>query len=221
MAKCYGIGVGPGDPDLLTLKALKLLRVCPVVAAPDNATAFDIARGVYEDIESKEYMPLKLVMTKDVEKREKAYRQAVKEIENKLDEGKDVACLTLGDVSVYSTFMYMYKLLTEDGYEAEIVPGITSFCASAARMGISLGEREESIHIIASSYDLEKELDYSGTKIYMKAGKQISKLRELLQKKDKKAYAISNCGMPEEKVYESLDELGDDASYYSLIIVKD
>ena len=117
--------------------------------------------------------------------------------------------------------MYMYKLLTEDGYEAEIVPGITSFCASAARMGISLGEREESIHIIASSYDLEKELDYSGTKIYMKAGKQISKLRELLQKKEKKAYAISNCGMPGEKVYESLDELGDDASYYSLIIVKD
>ena len=87
MAKCYGIGVGPGDPELLTLKALKLLRVCPVVAAPDNETAFEIARGVYEDIESKEYMPLKLVMTKDVEKREKAYRQAVKEIENKLDEG--------------------------------------------------------------------------------------------------------------------------------------
>ena len=209
MAKCYGIGVGPGDPDLLTLKALKLLRSCPVVAAPDNATAFDIAKAAYEDIDKKEYLPLKLIMTKDEEKREKAYRQAVKEIEEKLDEGKDVACLTLGDVSVYSTFMYMYKLLIEDGYEAEIVPGI------------SLGEREESIHIIASSYDLEKDLGHKGTRIYMKAGKQVSKLRELLKERGKKAYAISNCGMPDEKIYESLDEIGDDASYYSLIIVKD
>lgn len=221
MAKCYGIGVGPGDPDLLTLKALKLLRSCPVVAAPDNATAFDIAKAAYEDIDKKEYLPLKLIMTKNEEKREKAYRQAVKEIEEKLDEGKDVACLTLGDVSVYSTFMYMYKLLIEDGYEAEIVPGITSFCASAARMGISLGEREESIHIIASSYDLEKDLGHKGTRIYMKAGKQVSKLRELLKERGKKAYAISKCGMPDEKIYESLDEIGDDASYYSLIIVKD
>ncbi len=221
MARCYGIGVGPGDPELLTLKALRLIRQCDVIAAPDNATAYEIAKKADASIEDKEYVALKILMTKDAAKRDEAYREAIALIKQKLNEGKDVACLTLGDVSVYSTFMYIYQLLIKEGYEAEIVPGITSFCASAARMGISLGEREEGIHIIASSYDIEEDIKQKGTKIFMKAGKQINKLKELIKVSGKRAYAISNCGMANEIIYKNVDAISDDASYYTLIIVKD
>ena len=90
------------------------------------------------------------------------YQNVSKEIMKKLDEGKDVAYLTLGDPTIYSTYIYIQRIIKESGYEAEIINGIPSFCAVAAKLGDSLADRSEQLHIIPSSYDIEEALETSG-----------------------------------------------------------
>ena len=97
------------------------------------------------------------------------YQNVSKEIMKKLDEGKDVAYLTLGDPTIYSTYIYIQRIIKESGYEAEIINGIPSFCAVAAKLGDSLADRSEQLHIIPSSYDIEEALELPGNKILMKA----------------------------------------------------
>ena len=150
--KLYGVGVGPGDPELLTVKAVRLIRECSVVAMPgkekDKCFAYTIAKGAVPEIESKEAVLIDMPMTKDQEVREKAYRKGAEQLCEKLAEGKDVAFVCLGDISVYSTYCYLHKLVSEKGFETEMVPGITSFCAAAAVLETSLCENDEELHIV-------------------------------------------------------------------------
>ena len=129
----YGIGVGPGDPELLTLKALRLIKEADVIALPGEepkeTVAYKIVEGAYKEISEKVLLPVHMPMTKDPELLEKYHDEGAVLIKKELDKGKNVAFLTLGDPTVYSTYIYVHKRIKEMGYPTEIVSGITSFCA--------------------------------------------------------------------------------------------
>ena len=128
--KLFGLGVGPGDPELLTLKALRLIRESEVIAVPGNnvkeSVAYKIVKGAYDGLDEKELIPVAMPMTKDKKVLEANHDKAADDVEARLKEGKNVAFLTLGDPTVYSTYLYVHKRIVERGYEAEIVSGITS-----------------------------------------------------------------------------------------------
>lgn len=223
--KLYGVGVGPGDPELLTLKAVRIIRESHVIAVPGtdwkDSVAYKIAKQTIDDIDQKEIIAIAMPMTKDSTVLEVSHKKAASTIKEYLDEGKQVAFLTLGDVTVYSTYIYIHKRITEEGYMTEIVNGIPSFCAVAARLNIGLVEKSESLHIIPASYDTKEALKLTGTKVLMKSGKQIKKVKAQLIEQGCKAVMIENCGMENEKIYHSVEEINENAGYYSLIIVKD
>ena len=224
-AKLYGVGIGPGDPELLTLKALRIIRESPVIALPGSdpkeTVAYKIVKGAYPELDQKELLAVDMPMTKDPEKLEKSHQAGADAVCACLDEGRQVAFLTLGDPTVYSTYLYVHKKVLHVGYEAEIISGITSFCAVAARLNMGLVEKAEPLHVMPASYQISDALTLSGTRVLMKAGKKMGQVKEELKAMGAEAVMIENCGMPDEKIYRSADEIPEDAGYYSLIIVKE
>lgn len=229
--KLYGIGVGPGDPELLTLKALKKIRECDIIAVPGSdpkkAVAYQIAEGAYAEIAEKEQIGIPMPMTKDERELKSSHEAGVRTLCECLETGKDVAFLTLGDPTVYSTYIYLQNGVRTRGYETEIISGIPSFCAAAAKLNMGIAEKEEQIHIIPASYSVEDALKLPGTKVLMKAGKKIDRVKEYLRgcREDGggKVFvsAVENCGMQQERIYRSVEEIPEEAGYYTLIIVKE
>jgi precorrin-2/cobalt-factor-2 C20-methyltransferase len=221
----YGVGVGPGDPELMTLKACRLIRESEVIAVPGksfrDAVAYKIAAKAVPEIEKKEILAIDMPMVKDREVLEKSHRLAADTIEKHLDEGKNVVYLTLGDSTVYCTFTYLQAIMEEDGYETELVPGITSFCAAAARVGIPLCEWNEPLHVMPALHKLGDDLSLPGNYVLMKSGSHMAEVKEILRKSGRDVNVVENCGMPNEKVYRGVDEIPDEAGYFSLIIAKE
>lgn len=223
--KLYGVGVGPGDPELLTLKALRLVKEADVIAIPGenpkDSVAYKIVKGAYDELDNKNLLPVPMPMTKNKDTLKKAHDQGTQLICEKLDQGQNVVFLTLGDPTVYSTYLYVHKRIAAMGYETEIVSGITSFCAAAARLNIGLVEKAQPLHVIPASYPIEEALKLSGTKVLMKAGKQMKQVKEQMSAAHVEANMVENCGMPDEKIYRSVQEIPENAGYYSLIIAKE
>ena len=225
--KLYGVGVGPGDPELLTLKALRLIRENPVIAVPGEdiqaSVAYQIVKGAYEALDEKTLLPVAMPMTKDPAVLEANHEKAAGDVETHLKQGKNVVFLTLGDPTVYSTYLYVHKRILARGYEAEIVSGITSFCAVAARLNMGLVERDEPLHVIPATYQadgMDQVLKLPGTKVLMKTGRKMAQVRESIQKSGQQAVMIENCGMPGERIFEGAENIPEKSGYYSLIIVK-
>ncbi|MGN0629415.1 MAG: precorrin-2 C(20)-methyltransferase [Oscillospiraceae bacterium] len=225
--KLYGISVGPGDPELITVKAQKMIQSCGVIAVPTTKSggelALDIAKGLMP-LDDKKILRLPFLMTRDPKELEESHLAVAGKIEEELEQGNDVGMLNLGDISVFSTFSYIMEIVTAHGYEAVVIPGVTSFCASAARLGISLTSMNSPLHIIpAGGGSLEESLDMAGNKVLMKSGRAIPKVKEELRKRGlyEKSYAVQNCGLPNEKLCFTLDDMSDDPSYFSTIIVKE
>ncbi|MFR5858387.1 MAG: SAM-dependent methyltransferase, partial [Clostridia bacterium] len=128
--KLYGIGVGPGDPELMTIKAVRIINQSDVIVVPgkqaEDSAAYRIAAGICENLTEKQLIAVEMPMVKDDAVLEAGHRAAAEQIEALLDDGLTVSFLTLGDVTVYATYMYVHKLVAADGYETEIINGITS-----------------------------------------------------------------------------------------------
>ena len=221
----YGVGIGPGDPELLTLKAVRLIQENEVIALPGTdakeTIAYKIAVQAVPELEKKTLIALPMPMTKDKKVLDENHDKAAAEAARFLDQGKNVIFLTLGDPTVYSTYMYVHQRILNMGYKAEIVSGITSFCAVAARLNMSLVEKSEPLHVLPASYQIEDGLKLPGTKVLMKAGKQMGRVKELVKDYGNRAVMIENCGMPDEHIYRSGEEIPEKSGYYSLIIVKE
>ena len=133
----YGVGTGPGDPELLTIKAVRTIESCPVIAAPQTAdgamVALDIVRGAV-DLTGKTVIPVRFSMTRDVERRAAEHASLVRELVAHLDAVRDVALLNLGDPSIYATFQRIAPDVRARGFEARAIPGVPSFCAVAAAL---------------------------------------------------------------------------------------
>lgn len=223
--KLYGIGVGPGDPELITLKALRLMKECDVIAIPgkepSDSVAYKIALGAYPQIADKEHLLITTPMTKDMDVLETTYKAGTLAVEKILDHGRNVGFITLGDPTIYSTYIYVHRNVVSDGYEAEIINGIPSFCAASAKCGDSLVDRDQPLHIIPASYQIEGALELKGTRVLMKAASKLDYVKSVLMEKDCSAMMIEDCGMPTEKIHRSTEEIPGKGSYYSITIVKD
>ncbi|MDO4517860.1 MAG: precorrin-2 C(20)-methyltransferase [Bacillota bacterium] len=226
--RLYGVGVGPGDPELLTLKALRVIEENQVICIPNKniheSVAYRIVKGAYENIDSKDLLSIDMPMTKDSNLMEEYHNIAAEKIKSCLDQGQNVVFLTLGDPCIYSTYMYIHNRISQDGYETEIVNGIPSFCAASSAINIGLVEKSEALHIIPATFkvdNLEDEIELGGTKVFMKSGKSLSRVKEAIAHRHKRAYMVENCGMDDERIYEDVNNMPDEGSYYSILIVKD
>lgn len=239
----FGIGVGPGDPELMTVKAVRQIQKCDIIAVPvsnreyslklgeelseevqrkylKECVAYQIAQGGAPEVEAKRKIYLPMPMMKEKAVLKECHEYAADLVEAELKNGKDVAFLTLGDPTVYSTYLYVHRRMQKRGQKTTIIPGITSFCAAAARMNMGLVENKEELHIIPASYEIEAGLKLPGTKVLMKAGRQMEYVKEVVKEQQLEIAMVENCGMTEEKIYYAVESVPDQASYYSLMIIK-
>ena len=221
--KLWGVGVGPGDPELLTVKAVRVLREADVVIVPDASSGDKVALNIAKDyLKDKQIQFVKTPMVRDKAVMDAAHEQAADTICALLEGGKQVAFLTLGDPAIYSTYMYIHQKVLCRGYAVEVVPGITSFCAAAARLNQSLCLGREPLTIIPASHDQNDLMDLPGNKVFMKAGRSILELQQALADRGllERASMVENCSMENEHVYPHFADLKEPSGYFSLVIVK-
>lgn len=225
--KLYSVGIGPGDPEYMTLKSVRLLQECDVVAIPKGDTDVTVAKDIVSQVvnlDEKEQLIIYMPMTKDMAAMDKAHREGADAVEKLLDEGKNVVFITLGCPTIYATCIYVHKLVLADGYEAELVAGITSICAVAAKLNTSLCERAEPLIVLPGSYkESSKFLDGPGNKVLMKSASEIGRVRDELRERGliKNSGMVERCGLPGEKVYRDLEQIDPKSSYFSVILVKE
>ena len=220
----YGVGVGPGDPELITRKAERVIRQSAVLAVPDAGRGEKTALNIVGELaEGKQLLSCAAPMVRDHEALDAAYERNADLVCAALNEGKDVAFITLGDPTVYSTYLYLHKKVVARGYDAEIIPGVPSFCAVAARLGTALCEKSERLLIVPASHkDVTDCLDLDANLVFMKAGKEIGALKETLDHHGllDKASLVANCGMEGELVCPRFADLEEGSGYFSVVLVK-
>ena len=221
----YGVGVGPGDPEYITLKAVRLIRENDVIAVPGkeakSSVAYQIAVQAVPELADKELVPVYMPMVKDRKLIDEEHRKGAETLKAYLDKGRNVVFLTLGDPTIYCTFSYIQHYLEAEGYQVELVSGITSFCAAAARLGIPLAEWDEPLHVVPAVHKTEDRLEQDGSYVLMKSASHMKEVKALLKASGRSVSAVVNCGMENEALYRSADDIPDDAGYFSLIIAKE
>jgi len=226
------IGVGPGDPELLTLKAARLLKEADVVLAPvgersDRSIAADIVASLL-DANRQKLVNVSCPMRIDEEGRAGRWAQIAADIAAQVRDGKKVAFITLGDPMFYSTFLYLYRELQKDFPDVPvvIVPGISSVYAAASLAALPLGLVDETFSVVPSTApdsDIEAALDRPGTVVLLKVYRAFERLRSLLQRLDleKNAVYVRRIGLEGEKVIRDLNQVkAEDLDYMSLILVR-
>jgi precorrin-2/cobalt-factor-2 C20-methyltransferase len=224
--KLFGIGVGPGDAELLTIKADKILRKVDVICCPRSAESkSSLALSIVQPVLNERKNDYEIIdplfpMIEDKSTLKAYWDKAAEIITKKLDQGDDVAFITLGDPSIYSTFSYIAKRLFEFNYDIEIIPGITSFTGCSAAAGIPLAEKDEIIVIVPKVDErLDRIMEYGDTFIIMKTSRHSENLEEIVNKdqRDKSIISIQNCSMQDENIFEGFPK---DKKYLSTTIVK-
>ena len=223
--RLYGLGVGPGDPELLTLKAHRLLRACSVVAypAPDDGDSF--ARSIVADHlpDGVEEIPIVIPMKAERFPAQEIYDRAAETIAAHLDAGRDVPVICEGDPFFYGSFMYLFARLAET-HDVEVVPGVSSLTACAAAFGRPLAARNDVLSVIPAPLDeseLRERIAASEAAAIIKVGRHFAKVRRVLDDLD----LTDACGYVEratlgnQKVIPLRDLDADRAPYFSMILV--
>lgn len=226
----HAVGVGPGDPDLLTIKAVKALGAAHVVFAAassknDHSLALSIAAPHMRP--DTPVTRLDFPMTRDAAVLEAAWEANARAVLEVLDSGRDAAFITLGDPMTYSTFIYLWRTLTQLRPEVRVsvVPGVSSIQAAAAAAGVPLAESGENLAVLSGVDDparLRKALEASDGAVILKAYRTFPKLRELLASMGlaEKAVLVSHCGLPGQAIVTGLASCPEKPPYFSLLLVK-
>ena len=225
--KFYGLGVGPGDPRLLTLLAVDVLQTVDVVAIPKSkmerdSVAWDIAK--VHCPANVCLLELEMPMTADQQILDKAWQDGAKTLLGELKAGKSVAFITLGDPSLYSTYSYLLNILQEELPQECIstVPGITAMAAAAARINLPLATGDEPLLILPSTEDVGNFLDFPNV-VLMKVSRRLPEILTHLEERGRKAVLLTRLGQPGEKIRwepKPLDFTSDKVDYLSLLLVK-
>jgi precorrin-2/cobalt-factor-2 C20-methyltransferase len=226
----YGIGVGPGDPDLITLKAVRLLQSVPhIFASCSTKNSYSLALNIVRPhLNGAGIEHLPFPMTKEPQVLQEAWENNAARVLEVLNSGADAAFITLGDPLTYSTFGYLLKTLKRlnPGVRVVTVPGITSYNAAAARTHIPLTEGEESFVVVSGALGaarLREVADKSDNIVMLKTYRNFDVIYETLEELDllDRAVCISRCGLDGETVVDNLRDLkGQPMPYLSMIIIK-
>ena len=225
--KLFGIGIGPGDPGLMTLKSKQILErvrhiIAPVKKEGDDGTALKIiSKNI--DVGRKQVHKLVFPMEGGREQFEDNGKTVGDSIVKILQNGEDAAMITLGDVSVYSTYMYLDRYVSERGFETEVIPGITSFtnAAALAKIPLMLGDEGLVVMPAAKADILDETLDLFENVVIMKAGKLMGRLTEVMDERNiprKNAVVVSRAGMDGE--YIGPIDVCRDFNYFTTVILK-
>ena len=220
----YGVGLGPGDPDLITVKSSRLISQARVIAYPSLAGGESFARSIAADLISPdaEEIVMDVPMTVERAPAQAAYDIGAKNIAAALDRGEDVVCLCEGDPFFYGSFMYLHARLVVD-YQVEVVPGVTSVTTCAARAGMPLAARNERLTVLPGplpAEELRARIEGAESVAIMKVGRHLSKIRAVIADlglTDKAAY-IERASLPDELVC-PLADAPENAPYFSMIIL--
>ena len=221
----YGIGVGVGDPENITVKATKRLHEVDVIVLPEaksgeGSTAFNIVKEyVKPDVEQ---LFLEFPMIKDVEARKVFRKNNAGKINVELEKGKNVAFLTIGDPMTYSTYTYVLEHISDD-VEVETIAGITSFNSIAARLNIPLMVGDEDLKIVSVSRktDVHKEIENNENLVLMKISRDFERIKKAIIETGNKenVVIVSDCGKENEVVYWDIESV-DEVPYFSTMILK-
>lgn len=220
----YGVGLGPGAPDLLTLRAARLIERAQVVAYPTLAGAASFARAIAADLIPADAEEIAMDVPMSVERApaQAAYDKGAAAIAAALDAGKDVICLCEGDPFFYGSFMYLFARLA-DRYQVEIVPGVTSITACAARARMPLAARNERLTVLPGPLpeeELRDRIAGAESVVIMKVGRHLSKIRAVIDALGLTARAVyvERATLPQEVVL-PLSQAPEKAPYFSMILL--
>ncbi|MDI6781230.1 MAG: precorrin-2 C(20)-methyltransferase [bacterium] len=253
IGKLYCLGVGPGDPELLTLKAVRILECVPCICVPKgkeegSSLALSIVRKAL-NLDNKEiieaYFPMRKTKAEfrgqKGQKGQKAeaeilhskfrilnfWDETVENILSRLNNGMDVAFITIGDPAIYSTFFYLYDRLLElaPDLNIEIIPGVSSITAAASRAKMALALADERIAILPANYinSLEETLELFDTVVLMKVHNVFDSILKILDSKQllDRAVYISRAGMNDERIFKNIrDVQKKDLNYFSMVVIK-
>ncbi len=262
--KLYVIGIGPGDPELMTVKAVRLLKQAPCIFVPKgreegSSLALSIVQKAIA-LDGKEIVEAYFPMMKtaphaphsrsalvtpgaspgplpggremstrsaDANELNASWNETVEAVLNRLDRGIDVAFITIGDPGIYSTFFYLYDRLLEQkpSLAVEIIPGISSINAAAARAGLYLGLGNDRIAILPANYldSLQETLEKFDTVVLMKVNKVFDTVKDMLVKMNlvENAVYVARTGMDDERVCNDIRKVTqEELNYFSLVIVR-
>jgi precorrin-2/cobalt-factor-2 C20-methyltransferase len=220
----YGVGLGPGDPELITLKAARLIAGAATIAYPTLAGGDSFARAIAAALikDGTREIRMDVPMSTERQPAQDAYDAGAAEIKAVLDAGEDVVCLCEGDPFFYGSFMYLHARLTA-AYDIEIIPGVTSVTACAARAAMPLAARNERLTILPGPLpedELRSRIDGAESVVIMKVGRHLPKIRAVIDElglTDQAMY-IERATLPEEVVL-PLSEAPQKAPYFSIILL--
>lgn len=227
----YGLGVGPGDPELITVKAFRKLQESPVIAYPkkfkgSKSYAHRIVE-VYINPAEKEMLGLVFPMTKDEETLKTEWTKSVEAIYSYLEQGKDVAFVTEGDPMLFSTFIHLMNLMksVHPNVPIETVAGISSFNGSANRLGIALADGDDYVAMIPATDDMEemrRVIETHDSIVFIKIAKVLDSILTLLEEMNllSQTHVVTKVTSDEEVIWNVHDLLGAELNYLSCMVVR-
>ncbi|BBH41183.1 precorrin-2 C(20)-methyltransferase [Microcystis flos-aquae FACHB-1344] len=224
LGKLYGLGIGPGDPELLTLKAHRILTTVPVIAYPTLESGKVLARAIVSDFIRPEQIEIPMPLPFSVERSSQPhYDIAAENIAEQLNLGRDVAVLCVGDPMLYGTFMYIFNRLC-DRFSIEVVPGISSVMASAAMLGVPITYRNDVFSIMPATLEAEilrDRLVFIDAAAIIKLGRHFAKVRNILDELGllERALYIERATLPNQQIIPITEVDPEAATYWSLILI--
>ncbi len=221
----FGLGLGPGDPELITIKAHRILTSVPVIAYPAPDTGPSFAREIASQFIKPEQVEISMVMPMRVERypAQEIYDASAEEIAQHLEAGRDVAVLCEGDPFFYGSFMYVFERLS-GRFKTEIVPGISSVMAGAAALKRPLASRNDILAVIpgpSETEDMRARIDAADAVAIMKVGRHFTRIRTLLEDMGLLECAgyLERVSLGNERVMPLKDITEDSVPYFSLILI--